>query len=116
LTVQGAKYKVYREGLLSGAFILESAGSVVARAEKPSAFRRLFTIDHAGRQYTLRAAGIFGRVFAFLEGPREIGAIFPEGIFTRRVKVDLPERLPLPVRVFIIWLAIILWRRQADST
>ena len=39
LTVQGTTYKVYREGLMSGAFILESARTVLGRATKPSAFR-----------------------------------------------------------------------------
>lgn len=39
----------------------------------------------------------------------------PEGILTRRAAVTLPLDLPLPVRVFIIWLAVIQWRRDDDS-
>ncbi len=115
LTVQGVTYEVYREGLMSGAFILESAGSVLARAEKPSAFRRSFIIEHVGRQYTLCATSAFRREFLLSEDSREIGSLSPEGIFTRRTRVDLPEELPLPVKVFIIWLSIILWKRESDS-
>ena len=37
LTVDGVDHCVYREGMLSGEFILEAEGSVVARARKPSA-------------------------------------------------------------------------------
>jgi hypothetical protein len=115
LTIEGTTYKVYQEGLLSGAFILESAGLVLARAKKPSAFRPSFIIEHVGKQYTLRAKSVFRREYLLLDGPREIGSLSPEGFFTRRVRVDLPEYLPLPVRIFIIWLTVILWKRESDS-
>jgi len=115
LTIQGTTYKVYREGLMSGAFILESAGAVLARAEKPSAFRNSFIIEHAGKHYTLCKKSAFRREFLLLDGSGEIGSLSPEGIFTRRARVDLPEDLPLPVRVFIIWLAVILWKRDSDA-
>ncbi len=68
LTVQGTSYRVYREGLVSGAFILESAASVLARAEKPSALRRSFIIEHSGTQYTLCAKSVFRRAFLLLTG------------------------------------------------
>jgi len=29
--------------------------------------------------------------------------------------VDLPHELPLPVRMFIVWLTVISWRRQQNS-
>jgi hypothetical protein len=115
LTVEGATYQVYREGLMSGAFVLESAGSALARAEKPSAFHRSFIIEHAGKRYTLRARSAFGREFLLLDGAKEIGSLSPEGFFTRRARANLPELLPLPVRIFILWLAFILWKRESDS-
>ena len=115
LTIQGKNHRVYREALLSGDFVLESPESVVARATKSSALRRSFFITHDGKQYTLRARSIFGRAFLLLDGDREVGSLAPEGLCTRRAAIDLPEDLPLPVKVFIIWLAIILWKRDADS-
>lgn len=115
LTVQGVDYRVYREGMMSGDFILESAGSTLARAQKPSAFHRSFAIDHEGRRYILRAESVFRRTFLLLDGDRKIGSLSPEGIFTRRTKVDLPPALPLAVRVFVIWLTVILWKRESDS-
>jgi hypothetical protein len=115
LTVRGASYPVFREGLMSGDFILESAGSVLARAQKPSAFRRSFIIKHAGEQYTLRAKSAFRRAFILLDGSREIGSISPEGIVTRRARADLPKDMLLPVKIFIIWLAVILWKRESEA-
>ena len=114
LTVLGTPYRVYREGLMSGAFLLESAGSIVARAEKPSAFRRVFVIEHGDRHYTLRARSAFRREFVLLDGSTKIGSLKP-GLFTRRAKVVLPRDWAPEVKVFTIWLAVILWKRQADS-
>ncbi|MBM3470135.1 MAG: hypothetical protein FJX73_05000 [Armatimonadetes bacterium] len=99
-----------------GDFVLESGGAVLARAEKPSAFRRSFVIEHEGRRYTLRSRSAFLRAFVLLDGSAEVGSITPEGMLTRRADVTLPLDLPLPVRVFIIWLVLILWRRDDDSS
>ena len=115
LTVDGAGYTVYREGLMSGDFILESAGSVLARAEKPSAFRRTFIIKHRDRHYTLKARSAFRKSFVLLQGDKEIGFIAPESWFHRGASVHLPEDLPLAVQVFITWLAILLWKRESEA-
>ena len=40
LTIGDTTYRVYREAPMSGEFVLEQAGSVLARAEKPSVPRR----------------------------------------------------------------------------
>jgi hypothetical protein len=113
LTIDGKPYRAYREGLVSGDFILESAGTVVARAEKPSAWRRTLVIRHEGRGYELRAASAFRREFVLWAGSRQIGTVGPKHAFSRKAAVDLPDELPLPVRVFIIWLAAILWMRDS---
>lgn len=114
LTIQDNEYSVYREGLMSGDFILESAGAELARAEKPSAFRRCFVMKHAGRSYTLRATSAFTRQFKLFDDVREIGSISRERIFSRRATIDLPNDIPLPVKIFITWLAVILWKRESD--
>jgi hypothetical protein len=113
LTVDGVTYIARREGIVSGAFVLESTGGVVMRAEKPSALRRSFIVEHAGRQYTLRAASAWRREFVLLDGSTRIGSISPEGIFTRRAAVDLPPTLPLTLRVFIVWLTVMRWKHEA---
>jgi len=110
----GVEHKVLRQSAL-GAFVLEKDGVVVARAEKPSAFRKTFTIEHAGRQYTLKARSLGRREFVLYENEREIGTIAPEGPFTKRARVALPEELPLLLRLFVIWLTMLLWKRNSDA-
>ena len=113
--VENEVYHVYREGLASGAFILESSVGELARAEKPSLFRRCFLIEHEDRQYTLRAVAALSREYTLTDESGEIGRLAPEGWLTHRARVDLPDYIPLPIRLFIIWLTILLWKRQAQS-
>jgi len=115
LTIQGTRFLVYREGFFSGDFVLESSDTIVARARKPSAFLRSFIVEHAGRQYTLRQHSAFRRPFQLLDGDREVGAITQEGFFMPRASVVMPQDMPLPVQVFIAWLVIILWKRDANA-
>jgi hypothetical protein len=92
LEVDGLDYDVYRESPF-GDFILQHAGSILARATKPSAFRRSFVI---------------------LDGETEVGSIVPENSFTRRAMVTLPDGWPLPVQSFAMWLTVIHWKRDAS--
>ncbi len=112
LTVQGVTYTARREGVMRGAFVLESTAGVVARATKPSAWRRSLIVEYSGRQYTLRAVSPLRREFVLLDGSTRIGSLSPEGFLTRRAVVDLPPSLPFPVRVFIVWLAVTLWKHE----
>jgi hypothetical protein len=111
LTVERTSYQVHREAWMRGAFVLQANGAVLARAEKPSAFQRSFDIQHAGKRYRLRAGSVFGRSFVLLDGTRELGSVFLEQLFSRRACVELPAELPLPLRIFILWLVLLLWRR-----
>ena len=115
LTVEGQVYQVHREGLLSGEFLLEGPGGVLARAEKPSPLNHTFVVHHAGREYTLRRRSVWGRAAALLAGSEEIGSITPRSAFMRKAEADLPQHLPLAVRMFIIWLAVVSWRRDAAA-
>lgn len=70
-----------------------STTRLLARAEKPSVFRREFVIHHVGREFTLAQ----------------------KHAFTRTAAASLPHELPLPVRMFIVWLTMISWRREATA-
>lgn len=115
LSIEGRKYRVYREGVFGGDFVLEHEGEAIARAVKPSAFRREFVVTHAGREYTLGAVSAFRRAFVLRAGDETHGTIAPDGLFRRTSTIDLPATLPMPVRAFLVWLAILIWKRDAAS-
>jgi len=115
LVVLDKTYRVNREGIMSGGFLLQENDTELARAEKPSAFQRSFTVRYDGRSFGLGAESAFRRKFFLKENAEAVGSIYPLNAFTRKCVVDLPSDILLPVRVFMVWLVIILWKRDSDS-
>ncbi|MEX0892980.1 MAG: hypothetical protein WEB88_12505 [Gemmatimonadota bacterium] len=113
--IAGATCRLYREGLTSGAFVIEYDGVRLASATKPSAFRSAFDVDVRGRRFTLRKLSMWKRGFGLYEGGVPVGTIEPAKWYSKRSIVNLPTTLPLPARVFIFWLVTIVWRRDAAA-
>lgn len=44
-----------------------------------------------------------------------MGKVEPGGSFTRRAVADLPEDPPLAVRAYLVWLYVILWKRESSA-
>ena len=115
LRLRDSIYRIYRQGMFSGPFILETNGHITAYAEKPSALLRSFRVHHAGRIYTLEAESAFRRKFVLRNADSVTGSISPERALARDVRIDLPVELSLPVRLFMVWLTLLLWKRDADA-
>lgn len=114
LTVQGAPCKVYREGMIFGPFLLATEEAVLAQA---AIRRRLLSnsivIDHAEKHYSLRTSG---NRCMLLDGLGErIGSLVRNRDRKVGTTIDLPEGLPLVVRVFIFWLALKLWDLDSEE-
>jgi hypothetical protein len=108
-------YRLGREGFRSGDFFLEANGEIAARATKPNPFLRRFVIRLPSRDMEFSAASPFVRAFQLTEQGSIIGCIRPHHPFTRKCAVDLPEDLSIPERVFIFWLAVLMWRRTSRT-
>jgi hypothetical protein len=117
LTVEGVEHRVYREvygdGAMSGDFVIERDGALLARATKPSAFRNVFVLEYQRTRYTLKRS-VWTRKVLLLDGGRVLGALSPESPWTRRTTVALPDDWPMPVKVFVAWLAIVLRMRNME--
>jgi hypothetical protein len=107
--------KTYMARRDKSSYVLESAGGVLARAEQPRKWFRELVIEHSGHRYALRANSAFRRQFLLLEGSAQVGSISPEGLFRRKAAVELPKAFPLILQVFIIWLAMTLWKHEDSS-
>ena len=115
LTISNEIYRVYRERLFTGAFVLESNGVVVARATKPSAWTRRLIVEFGGSEYELKSRSSFSRGFRLLKDGALIGTLSPSGIMSRRMNVELTEELPLSLKAFVVWLTVLLWKRAAEA-
>ena len=113
--VDGEEFIVRKEGVLGSHFILETDTGVLAEAVKPSAIRREFRIRMADRTFTLKAAGALSRKYVLIDGSRELGTISPSGFFGRTATVDLPEDMPMPLRLFLLFLVLLSWKRAAAA-
>ena len=116
IQVRDKPYRLFREGLMSGDFVLESEGSPVARATKPSAFRSLFELEVNSRDYTLARASFFTRTFIVLEGASKVGRIRPAGFLSRRALIELPAQWSEAVQIFVFWLVLVIWNRDESSS
>jgi hypothetical protein len=114
LTVQGATYKVDREGLISDSFILETEEAVLARAVMKSNLLggNSFAIEHASKQYSLRFSGNEATLLDALG--EKIGALSKNRDPELGAKVNLPDELPLVVKIFTFCLALVLWKSESE--
>jgi len=115
LSIDGKLFNLYREGWMSGAFVLEKDGQEVVRAVKLSAFRSQFDLEIDSRFYSLKQASLFGRTFSVVHQGAVVGTIRRAGLFTQRALIDLPSDWPIPIQAFVFWLVVILWNRQASA-
>lgn len=113
--VEGTVYRMRREGLLHGAFLLEADGREAARAEKPSLFRACFTVRFPRGECVLRKDSLLGLGFGVHSGNERVGEIRRSGLLARRAEIDLPADWPLAARLFLFWLAQIVWKREAAA-
>ena len=110
--LQEGTYTLRREGFCRGDFLLEKDDRVIARAAKTGFFQCSFDVELPNRVLTLRKLSIWNRRFGLFDGDRQIGSVYPAGMFTRRSHIDLPADWPLVNRIFVFWLAFIMWKRQ----
>lgn len=113
LEIRGTRYEAHSKGRAGKEFVLEKEyGPIVAVAEKPSIWRNRFVFEHAGNRYELKKESVWGSAFVlWRDGVGMIGSVRSNGLFKREWIAELPEELPLEVRVFIVWLMVILWKR-----
>jgi hypothetical protein len=110
---KGVDYDLYRESPWFGDFVVSDGSGILVRATKDSAFLRAFTVRFGDREFRLAAANPFSRRFVLEEKGNTLGEICPAGFLSRKCRGEFPDELPVPVCVFLFWLVVLMWRRQA---
>ena len=75
---------------------------------------RLFNVESGGRMWKWEGQ-VFRRSFVLEENDRAVGSLAPVAIITRKARAEFPDDVALPVRIVMIWLALLMWKREADS-
>ena len=115
LELEEGTYQLHREKLLGGDYLMERNDNVVARAVKPSVFRDKFAVQVGSQVLELKKLRWTGRKFGLFDGTRQIGTIYPRGMFTKRANIDLPREWPLANRLFMFWLVFLMWKRDSQA-
>ena len=110
----GETYSLEKMGAFSRDFQLRCGGSVVAVARNRRGFRTHIDVEWAGRHLVLEKLSAFRRGFQLTEEERAVGTLRPQG-FSRTTDIDLPEEFPLILRLFLLWLVVLMWNREGAA-
>lgn len=115
LTVDGVGFELYRERAFSGSFVMARGEEMFAEASKPSAWRSTFEITFGDTTCVMKKKGAFSSKFVLEYRGEEIGRITRKGVFSQVMSVEVPEGWPRALQAFLLWLALIVWRREANA-
>lgn len=76
---------------------------------------RLRSRRKEGRSFTLKALSAVRRATVLSEGGTVVGTIEPEGLLTRRARIKMTDELPLVLKLFVVWLTMLLWKRESGA-
>ncbi len=95
---------------------LESGDRVIAVATKPNPFTRFFEVSYSSQDLILRPELPFTRSFLIEQDNRVLGTIQPMHSFTRRASIDCSSSIAIPVQIFLFWLTVLMWKRDAKKS
>ncbi|MFT7486732.1 MAG: hypothetical protein ACI9F9_002588, partial [Candidatus Paceibacteria bacterium] len=78
---------------------------------KLDVFRRVFELRVGNERYQLVPRFPMSTSFELRKDGELLGTIRRSNFFSRQMDIDLPEEFPVAVRVFIIWIALLMLRR-----
>jgi hypothetical protein len=109
-TLNGEAYTIRRAGVFAPLYeLLRDGVALVSARQVP--FVNRYTVSSAGREWRLKAEEMLARRFGLFDGDARVGSITPSSRFnyTRDIRIDLPDELPLEAQVFLMWLLLWNW-------
>jgi hypothetical protein len=109
-TLNGEAYTIRRAGVFAPLYeLLRDGVALVSARQVP--FVNRYTVSSAGREWRLKAEEMLARRFGLFDGDARVGGITPSSRFnyTRDIRVDLPDELPLEAQIFLMWLLLWNW-------
>jgi hypothetical protein len=113
--VDGANFTISKEGFINPTFTFSQDNTELATATKETMLSHGFVVDVDGKRFYLKKKSFFSRVMLFSNDLGSIGTIKRRSLFKRGALVELPEDVDLPVRIFVIWLVLLMWKRDSDN-
>jgi hypothetical protein len=119
ITTPDRTFHARRPRAFRAAAVLESpAGTVRANAEKQTFWREHYRVEFDGTTLFLRQKMMSWRgLFLIADESGEIGGIRLEKLFSRRMLVEFATESPPPLEIieFLVWIVLMVQRRQAAA-
>ena len=94
---------------------VEVDGKEIARAVKPSFWKSRFDVSFGSVTCVLEKPSLFRSAFELRIEQSTIGRVERKSIWQSIAQANLPDDWPNPLKVFILWLVIIIWKREAAA-
>ena len=114
-TVQGRDLKLKREGALKDTFTLFDGDAAILQVKQPRVLRHKLEFQYDGRDFAIRDKAWYSSTVLVESGGSLVGSVRKRGLFSTGATVDLPDSLPLAVRVFVGWIAMVRWDAAAAA-
>ncbi|MEO8002160.1 MAG: hypothetical protein ABI644_09805 [Arenimonas sp.] len=105
--IQGKTYNFKKSGVLHSVYTLLDGRLEVTQVEQPSAWQSKLVFRLDGKEYALDTKNWFSSALNVEQDGNLIGDIHSAGMLSSTIVVDLPDLIPLHVRVFVGWIALL---------
>lgn len=109
------EFVIEPKGFLQTSAVLKKGNAILARAEKPSAFRRRFEISSAGHRLTMESRSWAGREYVLLLGNQEVGWIRRKGMTGRSLQLEFPDEVPVFLQILLAYLVVVQAKKEAAA-
>jgi heat shock protein HtpX len=109
------RWEVYCDPGLLGLtreYYLEANGELRGRAHKKGLLSATHVITFEGQTYALEKESVFLRQFTLRQEGQSLGAIYPELPMKMTAVAELPAAIPVPLKIFLLFLALLWWSGQ----
>lgn len=113
--LDGQDFTIEPSGFWSQNAVLLRDGATIAKAAKPSVFRRQFLLTSAGHRMELESRSWTGRDYALVMGNQEVGWVTREGWLGRKITLEFPDEVPEVLQVFLTYLVLCQAKREAAA-
>lgn len=113
-SLDGRQYRLFRERGGERALALEADGQPLATATRTSLWRRTFVVRADGNEWTLTMASAWKGRWELSGAAGVLGSIHQVGFWRRSALIDLPETLPIELRIFLAAI-VLLFARDDDA-
>ena len=102
-----------RKGELTGRWAAEPQDTARLRAAQESFWKSTWTLDLEGRLVEMHNASLWRGTHRYLSSGQQVAESGTTGRWSPRPTLTAPDALPLHQQVFLLWMELVLSRRNA---